>query len=80
MTNLQVGDTVIRKTERNKAQPTTGTITRIYTRHSYNRRNGQTMAEVRWQGANRTRLGATTPDKVGRISLDALMAAEQVQP
>ena len=78
MTNLQVGDTVIRKAERNKPQPATGTITRIYTRHSYNRRNGQTMAEVRWQGANRTRLGATTPDKTGRISLDALMAAEQV--
>lgn len=67
MSNLKVGDKVVRKTGRNK---TFGIIERIY--HAYGNPNGRLRATVRWLGANRTRLGANSPDKHGGILLDTL--------
>lgn len=70
MTTLKVGDKVIRKHQSN----VTGTIVKIWPVLQGDKR-GRLRAEVRWHGANRYRLGATTADKYGRIMLDALAPA-----
>lgn len=67
---LKVGDRVTRKTGRNR---TVGVIERIY--RAYGNPNGKLRAHVRWLGANRSRIGANSPDKYGGIALGALKLA-----
>lgn len=76
MRTLKVGDTVIRKSESDYRAPTRGVIERIWTPTRSTR--PRPRAEVRWLGANRRRLGAKSPDKRGRILLDALIHVEDV--
>lgn len=75
MPELKIGDTVTR-TSGPLRLIATGTIVSIYRRHGPGRGNGQLYAVVRWRNANRSRIGATTPDKLGRLRLDALKLIE----
>lgn len=70
---LKVGDKVMRKS----GKKTVGIIKRVYQPTFRGYPDGELRADVLWLGANRRRLGATTPDKRGNLLLSAL---KLVQP
>lgn len=70
---IKVGDKVMRKS----GKKTIGVIKRIYQPTPFGKPYGEMRADVLWLGANRRRLGATTPDKRGNLLLSALKLAPQ---